>query len=197
VFNYTKSHRFASFILLYKSLDNYLYRKKMFKLAIIIRRRGVYRKVYLRGFTTGGQNNNQDQEVSLVDANNGRNIDRTQDIANEFRGDRAGLETYFRDKESSIERDFLQDSESGVADGVSENELQGWKDNRDDMLEQLQDQKDDVFDLASISDDGQNSANGASDGNSVASNTNGSSYHAQDSSDVVQTDFPSFDPFEE
>jgi hypothetical protein len=65
------------------------------------------------------------------------------------------------------------------------------------MLEQLQDQKDDVFDLASISDDGQNSANGASDGNSVASNTNGSSYHAQDSSDVVQTDFPSFDPFEE
>ena len=182
----------------------------MFKLAIIIRRRGVYRKVYLRGFTTGGQNNNQDQEVSLVDANNGRNIDRTQDIAKEFRGDRDGLERYFRDKESSIERDFVQDSESGAADGVSESELQSWKDNRDDMLEQLQEQRDDVFDLASISDSGDNindnnntstnvnnSDNGRSDGSSVAPNSNDSSYHVQDSSDVVQTDFPSFDPFEE
>jgi hypothetical protein len=96
----------------------------MIKLAIIIRTRRGYRTAYLRAFTTGGQSNNQDQEELLVDANDGRNIDRTRDIANEFRGDRDGLERYFRDKESSIERDFVQDSESGAADGVSESELQ-------------------------------------------------------------------------
>jgi len=35
-----------------------------------------------------------------------------------------GLDTYFRDKESSIQRDFAQDSESGAADGVSASELE-------------------------------------------------------------------------
>jgi len=83
-----------------------------------------------------------------VNANDGRNIDRSSDIANEFRGDRTGLDTYFRDKESSIQRDFVKDSESGAADGVSASELEDWKVNRDDMLDQLDQQKDDVMDLA-------------------------------------------------
>jgi hypothetical protein len=152
-----------------------------------------------------------------VNANDGRNIDRSSDIANEFRGDRTGLDTYFRDKEESIKRDFIQDSETGAADGVSANELESWKDNRDDMLDQLDQQKDDVMDLASIgvsdsdSDSDNNSdnsgdningnnnnnVNGTSGGSPVESNSNDPAYHAQDSSDVVQTDFPSFDPFEE
>jgi len=152
-----------------------------------------------------------------VNANDGRNIDRSSDIANEFRGDRTGLDTYFRDKEESIKRDFIQDSETGPADGVSANELESWKDNRDDMLDQLDQQKDDVMDLASIgvsdsdsdsdnnsdnsgdntNGNNNNSVNGTSGGNPVESNSNDPAYHAQDSSDVVQTDFPSFDPFEE
>jgi len=83
------------------------------------------------------------------------------------------------------------------------------------MLDQLDQQKDDVYDLASIgvsdsdsdsdsysdsnsdnsgdniNGNNNNSVNGRSGGNPVESNNNDSSYHAQDSSDVVQTDFPS------
>ena len=87
------------------------------------------------------------------------------------------------------------------------------------MLDQLEQQKDDVMDLAffaaSVSDsdsdsdsnsdnsgdningNNNNSVNGTSGGNPVESNSNDPAYHAQDSSDVVQTDSPSFDPFEE
>jgi hypothetical protein len=87
------------------------------------------------------------------------------------------------------------------------------------MLEQLDQQKDDVIDLttfaASVSDsdsdsdsnsdnsgdningNNNNSVNGTSGGNPVESNSNDRVYHPQDSSDVVQTDFPSFDPFDE
>lgn len=183
----------------------------MIQFTIIIGTRKGYRKVYLRGFSS--------QKALQVNSNDGRNIDRSADIANEYRGDRAGLDTYFRDKESSIQRDFLQDTESGAADGVSASELESWKDNRDDLLDQLDQQKDDVFDLAStgvsvsdsdsdsdsnsdnsgdnINGNNNNSVNGTSGGNPVESNSNDSAYHAQDSSDVVQTDFPSFDPFEE
>jgi hypothetical protein len=74
------------------------------------------RKVYFRGFSS--------QAALRVDANDGRNIDRSSDIADEFRGDKHGLENYFRDKESSIQRDYTQDVESGAADGVSDSELE-------------------------------------------------------------------------
>ena len=185
----------------------------MINITILIRTRKGFRKVYLRGFSTKG--------VLQVNADNGRNIDRSSDIANKYRGDKDGLDTYFKDKESSVQRDYIQDYESGTADGVSASELESWKDNRDDMLDQLDQQKDDVYDLASIgvsdsdgdsnsdsdsnsdnsgdniNSNNNNSVNGTSGGNPVESNSNDSSYHAQDSSDVVQTDFPSFDPFEE
>ena len=185
----------------------------MIKLTIIIGTRRGYRKVFLRGFSSN--------KALQVNADDGRNIDRSSDIADEFRGDRTGLETYFRDKELSIQRDFDRDSESGAADGVSASELEDWRIAKDDMLEQLDQQKDDVMDLttfaASVSDsdsdsdsdsnsdnsgdningNNNNSVNGTSGGNSVESNSNDPVYYAQDSSDVVQTDFPSFDPFEE
>lgn len=191
--------------------DNYHYYYIMTKFTIIIGTRRGYRKVSLRGFSSN--------KALQVNADDGRNIDRSSDIADEFRGDRTGLDTYFRDKESSIQRDFVKDSESGAADGVSASELEDWKVNRDDMLDQLDQQKDDVMDLAffaaSVSDsdsdsdsnsdnsgdntngNNNNSVNGTSGGNPVESNSNDPAYHAQDSSDVVQTDFPSFDPFEE
>ena len=183
----------------------------MINLTILIGTRKGFRKVSLRGFSSN--------KALQVNADDGRNIDRSSDIADEFRGDRTGLDTYFRDKESSIQRDFVEDSESGAADGVSASELEDWKVNRDDMLDQLDQQKDDVMDLAffaaSVSDsdsdsdsnsdnsgdningNNNNSVNGTSGGNPVESNSNDPAYFAQDSSDVVQTDFPSFDPFEE
>jgi hypothetical protein len=88
----------------------------MMQFTIIIGTRRGYRKVFIRGFSSS--------MALQVNANDGRNIDRSSDIANEFRGDRTGLDTYFRDKEESIKRDFIQDSETGAADGVSANELE-------------------------------------------------------------------------
>jgi hypothetical protein len=88
----------------------------MTKFTIIIGTRRGYRKVSLRGFSS--------YKALQVNADDGRNIDRSSDIADEFRGDRTGLDTYFRDKESSIQRDFVEDSESGAADGVSASELE-------------------------------------------------------------------------
>jgi hypothetical protein len=41
------------------------------------------------------------------------------DIADKYSGDKTALDTYFREKELSIERDFIQDYESGASDGVS------------------------------------------------------------------------------
>lgn len=178
----------------------------------------------------------------LVNPNDGRNLDRTADIAEAYRGDRDGEEAYFREKEASIRRDYREDSNSAAAEGESASELHGWQQDRDDLIDQLNEQRDDVFDLGladsssdsdgDIDSDGDsisgnnnllpsnnngdsvsgntnlspsnnnasspnNDVTGALDPNTVGSNSNNTSYHAQDSSDVVQTDFSSFDPFEE
>jgi hypothetical protein len=50
----------------------------MTKLTIIIGTRRGYRKVFLRGFSSN--------KVLQVNADDGRNIDRSSDIADEFRG---------------------------------------------------------------------------------------------------------------
>jgi hypothetical protein len=88
----------------------------MIKLTIIVGTRRGYRKVFLRGFSSN--------KALQVNADDGRNIDRSSDIADEYRGDKTGLDTYFRDKELSIQRDFDRDSESAAADGVSASELE-------------------------------------------------------------------------
>lgn len=185
----------------------------MYTVAILVRYKKGWRKAYLRGFSSS---------ISLlVDSNNGRDIDRSAYIADAYHGDRDGLNSYFRDKESSIRRDYREDSNSAAMDGVPASELQSWQDNRDDLLEQLNDQKDDVFDLASVTDgssdndgdsiSGNNNASSSnnsapspnngvtdtSDLNAVEPNSSESSYHPQDSSDVEQTDFPSWEPFDE
>ena len=70
----------------------------MINLTILIGTRKGFRKVSLRGFSS--------QKALQVNANDGRNIDRSAYIADEFRGDRAGLDTYFRDKEYIICSDY-------------------------------------------------------------------------------------------
>ena len=125
------------------------------------------------------------------------------------------LNTYFRDKEYSIRRDYREDANSAVAEGVPTSGLHSWQKNRDDLLDQLSEQIYDVFDLASVTDsssdynsDGvsdnntlspcdnnaqspENGVTGTSDINAVVSNLNETSYHPQDTSDVVQSDFSS------
>jgi hypothetical protein len=59
----------------------------------------------------------------LVNPNDGRNIDRSADIADAFHGDKDGLNNYFTNKESSIRRAYREDISSGDADGVPASEL--------------------------------------------------------------------------
>ena len=146
-----------------------------------------------------------------VNPNNGTELDRSADIAERFYKDKDGLNNYFTDKESSIRRDYREDSNSAAVEGVPASELHNWQLSRDDLLEQLKDQKDDVFDLASISDGSSDdetasvnnstssNINASSPGNGVteSSNVNDSSNYPQDSSEVVQTDFSSFEPFDD
>ena len=187
----------------------------MVRFMFIVRTNKGLRKVYCRTYSRS--------MPLLVNPNDGRNIDRSADIADAYHGDKDGLNTYFTTKESSIRSAYREDTNSAAADGVPASELREWQEHRDDLLGQLSDQRDDVFDLASVTDSDtdhdsdsdsvsdnnnlspsdsnasspNNNATGASNLNPVASNSNHSAYHAQDSSEVVQTDFSSFDPFED
>jgi hypothetical protein len=184
----------------------------MHTITLLVHTKKGWRKAYIRGFSSSAS--------LLADSNDGRTIDRSADIADAYHGDRDGLNTYFREKEASIRRDYREDSNSAAIDGVSARELHSWQENRDDLLEQLNEQREDVFFLASVdgSSDNEgdsvggnnnlsssnsnasspnNGVTGTSDLNAVDSNSNDSSYHPQDTSDVVQTDFSSFDPFED
>lgn len=181
----------------------------MTNIFIIVRTRKGFRKACIRGFV---------RSVPLsVNPENGRDLDRSADIADAYHGDKDALETYFRDKKASIRRDYREDTNSAAIDGVKASELHSWQVNRDDLLEQLEEQKDDVFDLASVTysssedeDSSEDVANSVDENMSSHNNTSSpsnlnavesvsedSSYHPQDTSDVVQTDYTSFEPFDD
>lgn len=63
--------------------------------------------------------------TQLIDANNGRDLDNTQEIADAFRNNAAGLENYETQKTNSINRDYRLDSNSAAASGVPASELDG------------------------------------------------------------------------
>ena len=184
----------------------------MTNIVIIVRTRKGFRKACIRGYIRS--------TPLAINANNGTELDRSADIAETFYKDKEGLNTYFTDKECSIRREYRKDSNSAAVEGVPASELHNWQVSRDDLLEQLKEQKDDVFDLASVSDDSSDDetasvnnnnstsnyinasspgsgVTGTSNVNNVESASNGSSHHPQDTSEVVQTDFSSFEPFDD
>jgi len=175
-----------------------------------VRTRKGFRKACIRGYIRSAP--------LAINVNNGTELDRSADIAETFYKDKDGLNTYFTDKESSIRRQYREDSNSAAIEGVPASELHDWQLSRDDLLEQLKDQKDDVFDLASVSDESSDDetasvnnstsnyinasspgsdVTGTSNVNDVESTSNDSSHQPQDTSEVVQTDFSSFEPFDD
>ncbi|TKW60353.1 MAG: hypothetical protein DI638_10555 [Gemella sp.] len=87
----------------------------MTNIFIIVRTRKGFRKACIRGFV---------RSVPLsVNPENGRDLDRSADIADAYHGDKDALETYFRDKEASIRRDYREDTNSAAIDGVKASEL--------------------------------------------------------------------------
>lgn len=163
------------------------------------RTRKVYKMCTLRAYTKSA--------VLAVNANDGRDLDNTQEIADEYRRDREGIEDYFKTKEESIRRDYRIDSNSAAASGVSASELHDWLEERNNLLEQLEGQKEDAKDLASIysvdeeDDSDNNDSHETNQENQATSNDNSESSSSagfpQDSSDIMDTDFSSFEPFEE
>jgi hypothetical protein len=84
-------------------------------ILIVKTRKGHFRKIALRGISTS---------PSLsINSGNGRDLDRTSDIADALHGDRAAIANYFSDKENSIRQDYRIDSNSGAVAGVSAHEL--------------------------------------------------------------------------
>jgi hypothetical protein len=87
----------------------------MTNIVIIVRTKRGFRKACIRGYT---------RSMPLaVNANNGTELDRSADIAERFYKDKDGLDNYFTDKESSIRRDYREDSNSAAVEGVPASEL--------------------------------------------------------------------------
>ena len=88
----------------------------MTNIIITVRTRRGFRKACFRGFVSS---------VPLsVNPSNGRDLDRSSEIADTYHGDKNGLNAYFTDKEASIRRDYRDDSNSAAAEGVPASELQ-------------------------------------------------------------------------
>ena len=163
--------------------------------------------ITVKGFSTSA--------TMSVNSNDGRNIDRTMDIAEKYRGDQEGLGRYLEDKAASILRDTEVDYRAAAAGGADEGQLQSITARGADLEDQLEMQVDDVYDLAEVyvgrEGDSTGDGGGPSQGGNISSNQNApapgasgsesnghtEAYFPQDSSNVEQTDFSSFEPFDE
>ena len=87
----------------------------MTNIVIIVRTRKGFRKACIRGYIRSAP--------LAINVNNGTELDRSADIAETFYKDKDGFNTYFTDKESSIRRQYREDSNSAAIEGVPASEL--------------------------------------------------------------------------
>lgn len=102
------------------------------------------------------EDDNYEVEDGNIFPEDGYCLDRTQFIVNKYHQDKDGLDKYFQDKENAIKDSYRQDSNSAAAEGVQASELQRWMEERDSLLEDFKNQKDDAYDLADIPVDSEN-----------------------------------------
>ena len=98
------------------------------------------------GAENGSSSDHSDDQNDNVNPNDGRELDRTQAIANKYFEDKTGLGQYFSDKERAIYDAYREDSNSAAISGVQASELNDWLDQRDSLLEELKGQINDVND---------------------------------------------------
>lgn len=139
-------------------------------------------------------------------------------LAKDFKDNPEELKNHFEEKEHSI--NSLEDSEvTGELEDISSQELDSWKSQRLELLEHNNDIREATYDRiesgyvsdSSFESESQSESDTQSDqhnsSNSLGSEVQGSevqgsegqesAYFPQDSTDVVQTDYSSFDPFDE
>jgi len=121
-------------------------------------------------------------------------LDRTQNIANAFKNNRAGIESYYKDKVNSIMKAYRTDSNTGAIDGVAASELDFWMKQRNDLLDELKGQIEDVKELADVSPTPSPSTSevAPSESGSPISDTGDDNEESfrQDSSDITGEDAP-------
>ena len=128
-----------------------------------------------------------------IEPNNPLELDNSQEIADTFHKNEAGLNNYFETKRNAILDSYREDSNSAAASGIEASELQEWMQRRDELLEQLDDQVDTVFDLASVYGDSSSSDSGSHAGPSTDAPATDSSTDAPatgSSTDAAQTAMP-------
>ena len=134
--------------------------------------------------------------------------DSAAQLAKDFRDNPKGLEQHFIEKKDSI--NSLKDpEETGELEDISQDELNRWEAQRLELLRVNEDVKEYTYDRiesgmetssSSVSEsdsDMQVEASQEEASHTTSSEQQGSSHFPQDSSDVTQTDFSSFDPFDE
>lgn len=99
----------------------------------------------VRGFSVSSK-------LQVIDSQEGSELDFTDDLVDAFRNDKDAMEQYFTAKENSIISQHRIDTNSAREDGVSESELSLWLEQRNALLAELRSQKEDVKDLAGMSD---------------------------------------------
>jgi len=88
----------------------------------------------------------------IINPQDGYNLDNTQAIADEFMGNKEGAHHYFKEKAESIRSAAERDLETAYADGIPQEETDGWKERVRTLAEDLENQVEDVLDLAGILD---------------------------------------------
>ncbi len=132
------------------------------------------------------------------DPSNGYQLDRHEEVARNFHGDREGLNNYFEEKESSIRSALESDMQGAIGTEFDTPQHQAQMiSEAHSLLAQLEQSKDTIRDLADIplsesgSDNSHNAPYDTSDNSHNAPHNTSDNPHnfPQDSSDVERTDF--------
>lgn len=172
--------------------------------------------------------------ILRADSSNGSELDNNDSIIGEHGSSSTDFEKYFGEKAQAIGSAYRVDSNSAAISGVSASELENWLQEKNKMLAELNEQREDLYDLHDHLDPNLNpsivpaditgaantnpapagntnssaqpavaapnnpvtSDNGTST-NNVTSSSNTTSGFTQDSSDVVDENPSSWEPFDD
>ena len=121
------------------------------------------------------------QRLNGCNPENGRELDNTNDVVNYCKNNESNIREYFDTKEDSIVRDSIKANNTTV---VSK------------MVGELHTQRNEVLELSGLPVDSESSSESETEISDTDNNKKVNDFK-QNSSDLVQTEFSSFEPFED
>ncbi len=85
--------------------------------------------------------------LCVADPQNSLDVDSNADIMSKFGGNRKDFDKYFEDKLRAINEAYRQESNSAAITGISAKELDGWLQVKNDLVDNVNRQKNDLLDL--------------------------------------------------